>query len=114
MMQVQTLDMMRCLKYAACCVIPTFATYSARELTRKELALRMVLELILIEGIMLFIAFTSPAIDTGRLSVLLAIAGSVLVIYILARAFSWIRDSAEAKALNTDLMKFQEMHNKDR
>ena len=102
--------MMTPLRYAACCVLPTFATYSRRELKKKELIARMALELVLIEAVMLFIAFTSPVIDTDRVSVVLVIAGSVLIIYIMARLFSWLRESAEARVLNDDLQRFRQLH----
>lgn len=98
------------LRYAACCVLPTFATYSKRELKRKELIARMGLELVLIEAVMLFFAFTSPAIDTTRISVILVITGSVLIIYVMARLFSWLRESAEAKVMNEDLQRFRQLH----
>lgn len=98
------------LRYAACCVLPTFATYSRRELKKKELIARMALELILIEAVMLFFAFTSPAIDTTRISVVLVITGSVLIIYVMARLFSWLRESAEAKVMNEDLQRFRQLH----
>ena len=98
------------VRYAACCVIPTFVTYSKRELKPRELMARMVLELILIEAVMLGLAFASPAIDTSKSSVVLVIAGSVLVIYILARFFSWLPDAAEAKKLSTELLSFQQLH----
>ena len=98
------------LRYAACCLLPTFATYSRRELKRKELIARMALELILIEAVMLFFAFTSPAIDTTRISVVLVITGSVLIIYVMARLFSWLRESAEAKVMNEDLLRFRQLH----
>ena len=91
------------VRYAACCVIPTFVTYSKRELKPRELMARMVLELILIEAVMLGLAFASPAIDTSKSSV-------VLVIYILARFFSWLLDAAEAKKLSTELLSFQQLH----
>ena len=95
---------------AACCVLPTFVTWSRRELKLKELMVRMVLELILIEAVILGFAFASPVIDTGRISVVLTIAGSVLAIYILARLLSWLQDSAEAKKLNDELLRFQQFH----
>lgn len=98
------------LTYAACCVVPTFVTYSKHELRPKELILRMGLEFALIEAVMLFLAFRSPVIDTGRPAVVLAIAGSVLVIYVLARVLSWLRDLAEAKKINGDLIRFQQDH----
>lgn len=98
------------LRYAACCVLPTFATYSRRELKKKELIARMALELVLIEAVMLFFAFSSPVIDTTRISVVIVIAGSVLIIYVMARLFSWFRESAEARVLNDDLQRFRQLH----
>lgn len=98
------------LKYSACCVLPTFVTYSRRELKPKELLVRMALELLLIEAVMLALAFQSSVIDTSRISVVLVIAGSVLAIYLLTRLLSWLRDSAEAKKMNEDLLKFQRLY----
>lgn len=98
------------LVYAACCVIPTFATYSKRELTMREMMPRMALELVLIESVMMYIAWSSPMIDTTRPAVIAAIAGSVLAIYILARLYSWLRDSAQARMINSDLEKFQKQY----
>lgn len=105
-------SMMTPLRYAACCVLPTFVTYSKRELKPKELMIRMLLELVLIEAVMLALAFNSPVIDTGRTSVVLVIAGSVLAVYVMARVFSWLRDFAEAKDLNAQLVRFQQMNRK--
>ncbi len=98
------------MRYAACCVLPTFVTWSRRELKPRQLLVRMAIEFLLIEAVILGLAFSSSAIDTGRASVVLTIAGSVLVIYVLARLLSWLRDSAEAKRLNEDLLKFQQQH----
>lgn len=103
-------SMLTPLVYSACCVLPTFVTYSKRELSAREMIPRMALELVLIEGVMLGLAFSSSAIDTTRPAVVLAIAGSVLAIYLLARLFGWLRDSAQAKQLNADLQRFQQQH----
>ncbi len=98
------------IMYAALCLLPTLVTYSKRELSPKEMLLRKAIMLLLIEAAILFIAFTSPAIDTGRVSVVLTIAGSVLVIFVLTNLFLWLKDSAEAKKLNLDLAAFQKLH----
>lgn len=95
------------IRYAACCVLPTCVTYSSRELTTKAMMGRMILELVLIEAVILGLAISSPAIDTSRITVVLVIAGSVLIIYVLARFFSWLRDAAEARSLNADLLIYQ-------
>ena len=98
------------LKYALLCMLPTFVTWSKRELSPKALLFRKALMLVLIEAVMLGIAFTSPSIDSDRAEVVLVIAGSVLVIFVLANLFLWLKDSAEAKKLNSDLEKYQQLH----
>ncbi|MBR5383264.1 MAG: hypothetical protein IK133_05520 [Clostridia bacterium] len=96
--------------YAALCLLPTFVTWSRHELTPKQMLLRKALMLVLLEAVMLFIAFTSPTIDTGRIQVVLVIAGSVLVIFVLANLFVWLKESAEARQMNCDLKAFQKLH----
>ena len=98
------------MEYAALCMLPTLVTFSRRELSPKALLLRKAWMLLLLEAVILFIAFTSPGIDTGSAGVVLTIAGSVLVIFVLANFLLWLKDSAEAKTLNRDLEKFRKLH----
>lgn len=98
------------IKYAALCLLPTLVTWSRRELLPRELLLRKALMLILLEAVILRIAFTSPAIDTGNAAVVLSIAGSVLGIFVLVNLFNWLRASAEAKSMNRDLERFYARH----
>ena len=103
-------DYLTPIKYAALCTLPALVTWSRRELSAKALLLRKALALVLIEAVMMVIAFTSPAIDTDNLAVVLTIAGCVMVIFVLANLFLWLKDSAEAKKINRDLEKFQMIH----
>ena len=98
------------IEYAALCMLPTFVMYAKRELSPKAMLIRKALMLVLLEGVMLFIAFTSDVIDTSRAEIVLVIAGSVLVIFVLVNLFVWFKDAAEAKKLNSELEKFQELH----
>lgn len=98
------------LIYAGCCVLPSLVTYSKRELKPREWILREVLQFVLTEAVMLALAFRSPVIDTSRASVVLGIAGSVLVIYLLVFLFSWLVNSAQAKRVNEELQEFQRLH----
>ena len=98
------------MKYAAYCMLPTLITYSRHELSTKEMLGRKALMLLLLEAVILFIAFRSPAIDTGSIKVVLTLAGSVLVIFLLTDLFMWLKDSAEAKKMNSDLAEFQKLH----
>ena len=96
------------VRLAALCVVPTFVTFSRSELSPKKMKMRMTLELLLIEAVVLGIAFNSPAIDTSQVAVVFAIGGSVLVIYVLTRLLTWLHDSAEARRMNAELVRFQQ------
>lgn len=95
------------LIFAGACVLPTFVTYSKRELRLKEFLVRLVIEFLLIEGVVIAIACASSTIDTGRVEIVLALAASVLVIYVMVCAFAWLKASVEARKLNEDLIRYQ-------
>ena len=95
------------VEYAFLCVLPTFVNYSRRELKPKELLFRIVLEFLLIEAIVLGAAFHSALMDTTRISVVLTIAGSVLVIFLLVHIFAWLMDSIESMKMNQALAQLQ-------
>ena len=94
------------VKYAALCLLPTFVTWSRHELSLREILLRKALVLVLLEAVILLIAFTSPVIDTENGWVVLTLVGSVLVIFLLVNLFTWVRESAEAKRMTLDLEEF--------
>lgn len=95
------------MEYAFLCVLPTFVTYSRRELKPKELLFRNVLEFLLIEAIVLGVAFHSALMDTTRISVVLTIAGSVLIIFLLVHIFAWVKESIESLKMNQALVELQ-------
>ncbi len=101
------------LIYAGACVIPSLVTWSKRELKPGELLLRELLQFLLTEAVVLGLAYRSLTIDTTRLSVVLGIAGSVLVIYLLVFMISWVTNSAEARETDRELQKFQRLHGVD-
>ena len=98
------------IRYAALCMLPTFVTFSKRELSPRSLLVRKALMLVLIEAVMMIIAFAGPEIDSDRPEVILVIAGCVLVIFVLVHLFLWLKDAAEAKKLNLELTAYQTLH----
>lgn len=98
------------LIYAGCCVLPSLATWSKRELKPREMALRELLQFLLTEAVVLALAVRSRVVDTSRPEVVLGIAGSVLVIYLLVFLLSWLANKAEAKQVNEELLAFQRQH----
>lgn len=101
------------MRYAALCILPTFVTWSRHELSLRELLFRKALMLVLLEGVMLYIAFTSPVIDTDGIRVVLTLMGSVLIIFLLVNLFLWLRDSVEAGRMNQDLENFRRLHDEE-
>lgn len=98
------------LTYAGCCVLPGFVTFSRREPKPRELLLRRVLRFLLTEAVVLLLAWRSPVVDSSRPIVMLTIAGSVLVIFLLVLLIDWLTNSAEAKKANVELLEFQRRH----
>lgn len=98
------------LIYAGACVLPSLVTWSKRELKPGELLLRELLQVLLTEGIVLLLAFRSSVIDTSRPAVVLGIAGSVLVIYLLVFLISLAANSAVARETDWELQEFQRLH----
>ena len=98
------------LEYAGLCVLPSLVTWSRVELSRKEQLFRLGLELVLLEALMLGVAFLSPGIDTGRPLVVALLAGSVLVIFLLAHGFFHLKNAAEARRMTQDLQKLQKQY----
>ena len=98
------------LLYAGCCVLPSLVTWSKRELKPRELLVRELAQFLLTEAVVLALAFRSRIIDTSRPAVVLSLAGSVLVIYLLVFLLSWLTNSAQARQVNRDLQAFQRIH----
>ncbi len=69
---------------------------------------RHAIQLVLIEGVMMLIAFTSDAIDSSRPAVLLLIGGAVLLIYVLAVLFLWLGQVSESKKMTAQLHQLQQ------
>ena len=101
------------LIYAGACVIPSLVTWSKRELKPGKLLLRELMQFLLTEAVVLGLAYHSSVIDTSRPAVVLGIAGSVLVIYLLVFLISWAANSADARETDRELREFQRLHGVD-
>ena len=82
--------------------------YSKRELKVGELIIRHILQFVLIEVFVLFVAFygTDEAwVDAGVVG---SVAISIFIIYLLSFLFDWLQNWLSAKRISEDLRKFQE------
>ena len=98
------------LIYAAVGTIPNLVLYSKRELTVKELLFRKLLQLILIEAGIFFVAFFGVSVEWRQPRLILALGGSVLVVYLLATLIAWIENLLSAKAISAELLLFQQKY----
>ena len=95
------------LIYALVGTVPNIVLYSKRELKVKELLVRKVLQLILIEAGVLFVALYGTNVDGWDPRFLLILAGSVFVVFVVGTLIAWIGDLMSAKSLTKDLLEFQ-------
>jgi len=101
------------LIYGAAGTLPNIVMYSKRELKVKELLFRKILQFILIEVVVLFVAFGNQSETVKQPQVIISVAISILVIYIIASIVDWIQNSISAKKITVDLIRFQEENKND-
>lgn len=95
------------LIYAACSMIPILLTYSAKELSVKQMIFRQALKVFAIEVIILGIGLsgTTELADQPLLVVSLALA--VFLIFVLVTIISWVLDLNQARQMNMDLENYK-------
>lgn len=96
------------LIYGAAGTVPNIVMYSKRELTVKELLVRKVIQFVLIEVIVMLVAFYDVDTFWKQPEIIIAVGISVFVIYVIASVIDWIQNYISAKQMTEELMKFQE------
>lgn len=99
------------LIYAACGILPEIVMYSKRELSVVEFLIRKVIELVLIEGIILFVTFYGGEKLSEEKYVVIATGIAILVIFVISHIVDWIQKCLSAKEMTDDLRKLQEKFN---
>ena len=98
------------LIYAAYGTLPNVVMYAKKELTMKQLMIRKVIQLVLVEVIVIVAALPAEIFETGRIEIIGSLAVSILVIYILTHLIEWFQNCAEAKRMTEELLSFQQKH----
>ncbi len=94
--------------FAALGVIPNLLMYSSKELSDKQIILRKIIQLAVIEAEVSGVCIISPIIHTEKAEVIIGVMISVLVIFILVHLISILNNYFSAKQLTKELMQFQE------
>ena len=112
-LHIRYIDLLSPLYMAGLCTLPTVVTYSKKKLSIKQVLIRHAIQLVLIEGVIMLISFTSPSIDTKRPEVIFLIGGIVLVIYVLAVLMMWLGQVLESKKMTAQLHALQQNADSD-
>lgn len=94
------------LLYAILCVIPEIAMYSKAELTMRQVVVRKVVQLVLIEGIVLFLFYISGSYNSMK--EMIAIMLSVVIIYVTVQLIELVSEIRDTKILNQVLLQMRE------
>lgn len=93
--------------FAALGIIPNLLMYSSKELSDKQIILRKIIQLAVIEAEVTGVCIISPIIPTEKTEVITGVIISVLVIFILVHFIIFINNYFSAKQLTKELMQFQ-------
>lgn len=95
------------LLYGFLGILPMCVMYSAKEMTRREVFIRKILQFILLEVLLLGFVFGYAGGSKGNMGQIVSFALSVFVIFVLAHVISFMLDTQEARQMTRDLMSYQ-------
>ena len=101
------------LIYALIGTAATVVTRSDKELSIRDLIIRKVISLLLIEGAIIFLALNADTIPTEKSWVIPGLALGIFVVFVLAHVILYFADRKEAEKLNADLARYQEKQMQD-
>ena len=90
---------------AAMCVLPTFITYSRKEPTARQIVIRHVIQLVLIEGVVL--TQIQPPENENHLLFILVLGAAVLLVYLFATLMMWLQKLRQSRKLTEQLRQLQ-------
>lgn len=89
--------------------LPGFILYSKKELTVKKMIVRKILHFIVLEALLMLVAFPGNGFGINKIPEMTGFAISVLVIYLIVNFILWIIDKKKATDLMKDLKNYQSM-----
>ena len=98
------------LKYAAWGTLPNIVMYAKKELTMKQMLIRKIIQLILIEVIILAVALPTDIIENKNNALIISLMSCVFVIYVLTHVVEWYQNSVTAQKMTEELVSFQQKY----
>ena len=98
------------LIYATYGTLPNLVMYARKELTLKQFLIRKAIQLILVELIVIWVAIPKEMLEEGRMEVVVLLAISIFVVYILTHLIEWFQNYSMARKMTEELLLFQQNH----
>ena len=98
------------LIYAAWGTLPNIVMYAKKELTMKQMLVRKLIQLVLVEVIVISVALPAEIRENGNSALVISLASCVFVIYVLTHVIEWYQDSVTAKKMTEELVSFQKKY----
>lgn len=95
------------LLYGVLGMIPVFIMYSPKELTIKQIIVRKIFQLVVLELLLILTGFGGENLKADNLPLIASFALSVLIIYVLVHVISWVLNLEMARQLTIDLQSYQ-------
>ena len=89
--------------------LPSWITYSRRELPTKQLFIRKIFKVLALEILMILITFPGEMLCKENLGMILSLAISIMVVYFLVLLISWLLDKKRADQMMKDLEMYQHL-----
>ena len=96
------------LIYGSLGILPNIVMYSKRELKIRELLVRKAIQLVLIEGLVLFAVFYGDKNMGEHIPSIISIGVCIFLIYVIVNVIDWFQNYNLAKNMTKDLLEFQE------
>ena len=87
------------------CILPTFVSYYKKEPTLKQYIIRNIIQLIMIDGIVIWM--TKAPEDADPVLFYILISSAVVVIYFLVLLMCWLQKYRQSKKLTQQLLSLQ-------
>jgi len=96
--------------YAFFCILPSFVTYSRKELSIKQMAIRKVIQFILIEVLVILVSYVMGPLHDISMGIAMIIA--VAVVYAVVNCLGYFLAKADAEAMTKKIQHIKEQKEK--
>lgn len=93
--------------------LPAWLAYSKKEPSMKQLIVRHIFVLLVLEILLVLVTFPKEAYSADNIGLFVAFGGSVLIVYLLVLVVTWYLDRKSAVQIMKDLELYQSQYEKE-